>query len=217
LGARERELLAEAAEWRLLGLLFEYPAAGWREEVLRLGAEARDARLGELAAAAAGEMSEGLHQALFGPAGPVPLREVTYLGGVQLGYLMSELAAYYNAFGYQNADREADDHLAVEAGFVAFLKLKQAYALASGMPEQAAIAEEAMRSFIADHLCRLAHGAGQRLEAGGPDAYAAAGRALAERTGPAPAASGYPLGEDDEEMSCGQPGAAAGETLYNLG
>ncbi|MCX6621388.1 MAG: molecular chaperone TorD family protein [Acidobacteria bacterium] len=206
-------LLAESAEWRLLGLLFEYPSAEWRAQVTALLPDLRDASLRALAEAALDATSEGLHFALFGPAGTVPVREVTYQGGVQSGYLMAELSAYYDAFGYVTNTTEAADHLAVQLGFLAYLKMKQALALASDDPEHAAVTAAAAASFLEQHIAVLAEPVAGKLEAFAPDYLIEAGALILHHAGPSPRSSfplGSPLEEEDDsgEIGCGpaQPG-----------
>ena len=114
LSADSRALIAEAAEWRLLALLFEYPGEEWRRQLDALASEVPQQELRRAAEGSQQEACEGLHIALFGPGGPVSLREATYQGGVQLGYLMSELSAIYDAFGFQPRTEEALDHLSVD-------------------------------------------------------------------------------------------------------
>ena len=208
----QEQLLHDAAAWRLIGLLFECPRPGWREQVAALGAETRDERLRAASEAAQTEASEGLHHSLFGPGGPVSPREVTYLGGVQFGYLLSELNAYYEAFAYRPDTIEAEDHLSVEAGFMAYLAIKQAYALASGDNERAQITAGAASHFSTDHLALMVEPIARALDTGGPPYLALAGQALFERVGP-PARRLVPLADDlvahdeDGEMNCGTTGA----------
>ncbi len=204
-----RSLLAESATWRLLGLLFEYPSQAWRRQLEALLPALHDEALAGIASAALQHSTEGLHIALFGPGGSVSAREVTYLGGVQFGYLMAELSAYYEAFGYQPSTSEAADHLAVEAGFIAYLKLKQAHALAMDEAEHATIAAEAAAAFIKDHLALMAEPLQAPLAGFAPDYLVSAGEILLELTGPSPK-SGYPLGgfDADDELSCGSAGQA---------
>lgn len=212
-------LLGEAAEWRLLGLLFEYPTEAWREQLSALAADMKDEKLKALASAALEYATEGLHIALFGPAGTVPVREVTYQGGVQFGYLMAELAAFYDAFGYKpDAAAEADDHLAVQAGFMAYLKFKQAYALADGDTEHAGVTAEAAANFLKNHIAVLAEPVTSKLETFGPDYLVEAGRILSAHAGPPPRNS-FPLGSpledlDADEFTCGP--SAAGDDLVQL-
>lgn len=178
-------LLRDAAAWRLIGLLFERPTQGWDVRVAALAADVDDAALRDAAAAAPAERSDGLHHSLFGPGGPVPPREVTYAGGVQFGYLMAELAAHYQAFAYERLPDEPDDHVSVEAGFVAYLLLKEAYARASGDEASADLAEDARGRFIAEHLALMGEPLARALD-GGPTYLALAASALLERTGRAP-------------------------------
>jgi nitrate reductase assembly molybdenum cofactor insertion protein NarJ len=211
------ELLQEAAEWRLLGLLFEYPDAAWRRDLEALLPSVSSPELRALAEAALELASEGMHSALFGPAGTTPVREVTHRGGVQFGYLLAELAAYYDAFGYATGSPEAPDHLAVQLGFMGFLRLKQVCALLAGETEHAEVAEAAAAEFLKEHLAYQAEPVARALEIFAPDYLAEAGRQILERAGPAPR-SGYPLGsplsDSEEEMSCGP--AAASEDLIQL-
>lgn len=213
-------LLTEASEWRLMGLLFEYPSAEWRANLEALLPSLPDPALRAIAEGAQEHSSEGLHFALFGPAGTVPVREVTYRGGVQFGYLMAELAAFYEAFGYEPRVEEAPDHLAVQLGFLAFLKLKQVHAMMQDDPDRAAVTADAAATFLKEHLAVQAEPALARLENFAPDYLVDAGKWILERTGPAPA-SGYPLGnldDEDEAMSCGPSAAAtAGGDLIRLG
>jgi nitrate reductase assembly molybdenum cofactor insertion protein NarJ len=215
-----KPLLTEAAEWRLLAMLFEYPAGEWRRQVEVLAAEITQTNLRNAAQGAVQDATEGLHLAFFGPGAPVSLREATYLGGVQLGYLMSELSAQYEAFGYEAASAESQDHLSVELGFLSYLKLKQAYATACGDGDHAAIAEEAAVAFVKDHLSLIAEPVANALESLAPDYLVHAGRFLLDRIGPRPRSS-YPLGGDvidrleGDEMRCGDGETSAGLVQLN--
>jgi nitrate reductase assembly molybdenum cofactor insertion protein NarJ len=213
-----RQLLTEAAEWRLFGLLFEYPTPQWRLNLSAL-APSLPAELRAMAEDALANCSEGLHIALFGPAGTVPVREVTYLGGVQFGYLMAELSACYDAFGYQPKVEEADDHFAVQLGFLAYLKLKQVHAILAGDQDAAHLTQEAAASFLKEHLALQAEPVSRALANFAPSFLVNAGRVILGRTGPSPR-SAYPLSssfteEDDSEMmSCGP--SPAGDDLIQL-
>jgi nitrate reductase assembly molybdenum cofactor insertion protein NarJ len=193
-------LLQEAAEWRLLSLFFEYPTTDWRNQIGALAANIADPALQHAAQAAIVQGYEGMYHSLFGPGGPVPPREVTYLGGVQFGYLLAELAAFYEAFGYRPSTEESDDHVAVETGFVAFMKLKEAYAQASGNTEAAELTAAACRHFTEEHLSMLAEPVAQSLADIGPSYLAAASRILAARVGPPRRAPAAP--PDGDEMNC---------------
>ncbi len=184
LSERELHLAKEAAEWRLISLLFECPSPHWREQVTALMKEATDAELQSAAHDALEEAGEGLFHHAFGPGGPAPAREATYHQTVQLGYLMSELQAFYDAFAFQPVTAEAPDHVSVEAGFVAYLKMKEVYALACQDEERAATASESAQRFIEDHLTNLAQPLAERLEGSGIGYLATAGTALLRRVGP---------------------------------
>ena len=46
--------------------------------------------------------------------------------------MLAELNSFYDAFSYKPTTNEVPDHVAVETGFVAYLRLKELYALESG-------------------------------------------------------------------------------------
>ncbi len=212
-------LLSEAAEWRLYGLLFEYPGEEWRAQVLALLPDLREDRLRALGEAALKHATPGLHIALFGPAGSVPAREVKWQGGVQFGYLMAELNAYYEAFGYAATAEEAADHFAIELGFVSYLKMKQALAVSEGAEQRAAVAAEALAQFVKDHIAVCAEPVFKLLENYGPEYLIEAGGRIVLLAGPSPR-SAYPLAlpdeidDDSSEMTCGPGGG--GEDLIRI-
>jgi hypothetical protein len=143
---------------------------------------------------------------------------VTYVKAVQLGYLLSELTACYDAFAYQPVTRESPDHVSVEAGFIGYLRLKEAYAVARGDDEQAAVTAEAAATFVREHLSALAEPLAATLDASGLAYLAEAARALANRVGPPPSAIASPHGarllpviqplEDEDEIACAGTGGA---------
>jgi hypothetical protein len=180
----QEQLLHAAARWRLLGLLYEYPSGDWRKHVVALSAEIADPGLRQAAQTVLEEASEGSYQYFFGPGGPVPLREVSYTAGIQPGYLLSELEARYHAFAYHPKGPDPGDHLSVEIGYVSYLFMKEAYALACGIKEQASLAAEARVHFIRDHLSHMAEPISQRLGEVVPHYLSQAGRLLLEWVGP---------------------------------
>lgn len=203
---RLRELLLDAARWRLLGRLFECPNDAWRADVARLAAEIDDRDLREAAAAATATATEGAYYAVFGPGGPAPPREVSYHDTLELGSLMSELVGGYEAFGYAPATTEAPDHVAVETGFMAYLSLKQAHARAGGDDERETLARDAAERFRAGHLARLGRPLADLLGASPIEYLARAARLLAERSGPPPSRVPLPMLQpvldDDEDIGC---------------
>jgi nitrate reductase assembly molybdenum cofactor insertion protein NarJ len=146
--------IARAAHWRLLGLLLERPREGWREELSRLAAEIDDPAL-RAAVAAARDASEGEYLALLGPGSPLSPREASVLGLGDPGWMLAELARTYQAFGFAPHAEDPPDHVAVEAGFVGFLELKEALAWADGDGEAADTVAAARAAFVAEHLAPL--------------------------------------------------------------
>jgi nitrate reductase assembly molybdenum cofactor insertion protein NarJ len=177
------DLAREAAEWRLIGLLFEQPSAVWREQIAALGAEVSDQTLRRAAKSALAEASEELYHSFFGPGGPASPREASYFDNIQLGYLIAELCAHYEAFAYEPSLGEAPDHVAAEAGFIAFLRLKEAFALAEGDEDHAAVTREAAQHFMSEHLARMASTLAEKFVPSGVEYLTLASAALAARSG----------------------------------
>ncbi len=176
--------LAEAAEWRLLALLFSRPRSGWREEVESLAREVSDPALRETAGLAR-DAQEGPYHALLGPGGAASAREVAYCGWSDPGRLLAKIAAQYEAFAFTPQSEDPADHLSVEADFVAYLLVKEVHAAALGEEEAAAVTREARESFLAEHVSALARGLAGRL-ANGPGYLTGAARALTERVAHVP-------------------------------
>lgn len=207
--ARQNNLLREAAAWRLLGLLLECPNDNWRAQTQALAHEIDDVELQHAAASAQLEASEGLYHSIFGPGGPAPPREVSYRDWTQPGYLLAELSEYYRAFGWQPALLEAPDHVAVEAGFVSYLCLKEAYALACADEEHAAMTAATAQQFITEHLQTLGEPLAKSLEHSGVPYLALAGASLLRRVGLRPAQptlAALPVLNESEEnaFACGE-------------
>jgi nitrate reductase assembly molybdenum cofactor insertion protein NarJ len=180
----ENKLLVEAADWRLISLLFDCPNDRWFEEVASLAGQVSDKSLKRAARAAEKEASEGLFHSIFGPGGPAPGREVSYRGWVQPGFLLSELSTFYNAFSYAPNTREVPDHIAVETGFVGYLKLKELYAVENGDGEKARVTADASRAFIDEHISKYAEKIMKLLASSGIEYLKLASVALFKRVGP---------------------------------
>ena len=178
-----KDIIVESAEWRLISLLFDCPTGNWFEDVRSLGKQVSDKRLKRAAKAAQKEASEGLFHSIFGPGGPAPGREVSYRGWVQPGYMLSELSTYYDAFSYKPLTKEVPDHVAVETGFIAYLRLKEAFALECFDDENAKITAAASSAFIDDHLSKYAEQMSKILANSGIEYLSLAGEALFKRTG----------------------------------
>jgi nitrate reductase assembly molybdenum cofactor insertion protein NarJ len=180
-----RRLLEEAAEWRLIALLFQCPKEGWHEQVTSLGREVRDPELREVAREVLDQAEEGLYHTVFGPGGPAPPREISYRESLQAGGVLAEILGCYEAFAYQASSEEPFDHVCVEADFVGYLRLKEVYALLRDEEEQAAVTAQAAKSFIAEHLAELADPLARTLADSGIPYLEKASKALRRRTRPA--------------------------------
>jgi hypothetical protein len=207
------ELLREAQEWRLLGLLFERPRAGWHAHVARLAAGLTDADL-RSAAEEAVAAHEGAYLAVLGPGGAFSPREAGYRRTADPARLLAEIRAAYDAFAFAPEREDPFDHVAVEAGFVGWLKLKEAFAHASGDHAAAAITAAATRGFVERHVACLAEPLADRLATLAEGHLAPASRALLARAGPRPRdleGDWVPQGFDDEScaLACGAAGGCA--------
>lgn len=179
-----QSLLMEAAEWHALELLFQCPSAEWKQKLADLRHELAVPDVVKAMGLAIEEANEGAYHSILGPGGPAPAREVSYREIIQLGYLMSELTTYYDAFEFRPATSEVADHVSVEAGFIGFLRLKEAYARADGDEERVSIAREAAERFCKEHLSYIAEPLSAILNHSGEPYLELAGRALLRRAGP---------------------------------
>lgn len=185
-----RPLLIEATHWRMLGLLFSCPRPGWLEQLDALAAAADDSCLQQAAVAARDEAGESAYHTIFGPGGPAAAREVSYQRAAFTGRFLAELQDAYAAFAYESATGEAPDHVATQADFVGYLRLKEAFARARGHAEQAELTARMARRIIGDHLALVAQPLAQTLQAAGFRYLALASAALAQRVGAAPQHAG---------------------------
>lgn len=163
-GEEVDRLLREAARWRVAGLLFRRPHAGWHEELRALSREVPDPQMAAAVADAA-SAAEGAYLAWLGPGGPVSPREVSYRPLEDPGRLLSELAAFHAAFSYTPGTEDPVDHVAVAADFTAYLVLKQAWALASGRETDAETTRASRVGFVERHVDALASGIASRIAA----------------------------------------------------
>ena len=155
--AEPQTLLSQAATWRLASLLLERPRAEWHREIEQLSAEANDRKL-SFCAREAKSATEELYHRWLGPGGTVSPREVSYCGFEDPGRLMAELNSFYHAFSYRPRREEPIDHISVEAGFVGYLLLKEAYARQRGDFEAADITQGARKRFMNEHVSHCAGG-----------------------------------------------------------
>jgi TorA maturation chaperone TorD len=94
--------------------------------------------------------------------------------------LIADVAGFYRAFGLEPAGAQPDteDHLVAEAEFMSALAVKEAWALAEGLEEAAAVTRQAQRAFLDDHLGRWAGAFAAALAEATPLAYYTATAAL---------------------------------------
>jgi nitrate reductase assembly molybdenum cofactor insertion protein NarJ len=204
-----RTLLQDAAEWRLLARLFECPSPEWHDDVDALARELHAEPLRDVARKARAQGTEGAYHSIFGPGGPAPPREASYHRSIELGSLLSEVVGQYEAFGYHPETNEPPDHIAVEAGFVAYLRLKEAYVRASGDAAAALAIREAAARFAADHVGVVAHPLAASLAESDIGYLADAAALLAARIEATPVATLLPVvqpspfGDEDEgQFAC---------------
>jgi hypothetical protein len=120
--------------------------------------------------------------------------------------------AFYEAFQYRPRTDEPLDHVAVEAGFIGYLKMKEAFARARDAADEIEVVAGAARAFLREHLGALAEPLSRRLAETGLRYLALAGQALVRRV---PASAGAvllpPMGtpSGDGALACGlaEPGA----------
>lgn len=202
--------LERAAEWRLMAQIFSYPDEGWAARMQLLFDCIGDERVAALGRAALREASAGLWMRLFGPAGPVRTRAVAWEGGLQPGYLLAELAAYYEAFGYEPPASGPPDQLAVLLDFAAWMELKLAYACVRDDRESMEVTARSLETFLARFVAAVAWRVFRQMENGEPEFFAAAARLAAERAGPEPRRRGWtpdawPDAAPCDEGGCGGP------------
>jgi nitrate reductase assembly molybdenum cofactor insertion protein NarJ len=203
MNSQVRELIASAAEWRLLSLLFERPRKEWRAQVWALADSVDDEELRSLARRAASEASESQFLAALGPGSEASPREVAYRPLGDAGHLLAELQSFYNAFAFDPETEEPPDHVAVETAFVSYLQLKEAYARASGDTEAASIASDAATTFMREHLCAITTLLPVRLERYGESYLTDAARLLRAWVPFAPPVPVAATRKDEDSLFCG--------------
>ena len=193
--------IAEAATWRLLGLLLERPRAGWHAEVAALALEVADPDL-RAAVQAAQTATEGEYLHLVGPGGIASPRAVAYAGYQDPGRVLAEIAEFYKAFAFQPRAEDPIDHVAVATGFVGYLALKEAFAEASGNNVAAKTTAEARQRFVETYLVMIAHPFAERVALAGPSYLMEVAQALAARV-PAPTHPTLLAPDEDVPAECG--------------
>ncbi|MFN0152512.1 MAG: molecular chaperone TorD family protein [bacterium] len=204
---REHEAVAAASEWRLIALLLERPRANWHDEVHALAREVQSSTL-RGASRVARDADEGSYLRVFGSGGAVSPREVTYRGMEDPGRLLSNLAGFYEAFAYRPRAEDPIDHVSVEAGFVGYLRLKEAFASSRGDEESADVAAAGAKRFVEEHVRYWAGPLVAGLVRAGAPHLVLAARSALDRAGPVPVRPAgpwtiAPRDSQDDDASCG--------------
>ncbi|MBI2213048.1 MAG: molecular chaperone TorD family protein [Acidobacteria bacterium] len=206
-----RELIEESVAWRMFSLAFERPRNGWRDHVDAIAHDANDDTVRAIALMAQEQADEALFLEVFGPGGAVSPREVAYRGFADPGHVLAELEAIYHAFAYEPASEECPDHVSVEAGFVGYLRMKQAFARIVGDEEAERLSAEASAMFIKEHLGAIAAGLAKRFDDDDSFYIASAAKLMRETIGDVEIREEVAPPDDDGEMSCAG-GCPVGET-----
>ncbi|CAG1007605.1 hypothetical protein MYXO_03610 [Myxococcaceae bacterium] len=227
--SKVREGLERAQGWRAIARGFGAPQApdAIRDDLDSLRsrtrgelAEALTSALAVLAESPPDEL-EAAHERLFGGGGAVPARESAWADARAVAPTeLADVRGFLRAFGLEEKG-EVADHITTECELASVLALKEAWAEAQGWEEEAAVARDAYRVFVEDHLLRWAPRFGGRVAASGlSEFHAAVARILVGfldgeriRLGlePALGVAAGPAPRLSEEMACGGRSRAGDE------
>jgi len=167
--------LARASVYRLLSLAFSWPSPALFDAVepARVGASvlSRPIRrtMEQAAAALASRPLDELqaeHRRVFtlSASSDCPLNECAYSTKhvFQEMQELADIAGFYRAFGVEVRGQRPDE-LAAELEFCSLLSLKDAYARERRLRKLRLASEDALRTFLHDHLGRWAENIGRRL------------------------------------------------------
>lgn len=201
------QAIARAAAYTLFAHAFAYPDAerltALREaanDVIEFGESLLLMRLATIAREARQESLEPVYVTLttFSSSPDCPAFESAYFGNepIRQTQRMADIAGFYRAFGVDaTAGGFRPDELPVELEFMAFLCMKEAYAVEHLGAPRAGQARKAQRVFLAEHLGRWAGVFGRKIAQQAPPGhlYSLAGETLSswlkgecERTGITP-------------------------------
>lgn len=155
---RINQAIGRAQLYGFLAMAYLYPTENWSEDLPLVGSVV--ARLAgappwpDCAPLSLPDLQAAYRRA-FGAAGSLPYEtEYGLPHEFRQAQELADIAGFYRAFGFTVGGevRERPDHLAAELEFMHVLALKEAYALANGLDEQAAVCVEGQTRFLADHL-----------------------------------------------------------------
>lgn len=89
--------------------------------------------------------------------------------------LLSDLAAFYRAFGVRAEGLERHDHIGTELEFMGLAVMKESQAVEENLPEQAQICRDIQQKFFNEHLGCFYEKVAVRLKKCGHHFYASAG------------------------------------------
>lgn len=171
-----RRALMRADAWRLLTLAFDRPTRATLEDLAGIAT----GLMAELEAPSHplleplqhfrealntldADMLEHEYHHLFTTQMLVTPQESSY-HRTGRGAVIGDVAAFYHAFGlHLRPEQGAADSMRNELAFMAWLTLKEAYAVEHRMGEAVDITHNAIRTFLADHLGRWALAFTERL------------------------------------------------------
>lgn len=153
---------------------------------------------------------ETSYNRLFGHAlrGRVCPYETEYAptGPFQQSQGLADIAAFYRGFGLEPQGAERLDHIGVELDFVEFLSVKEAYALELRDREMLEVTQDALKSFLRQHLGRFGRAFGETLAREAGEGFYGALGALCEVFLSAECArAGVPVGPQVLELSPEEP------------
>lgn len=214
--------LARALVYPTEALLAELGSGAWGQDLGRavegLDSNGRLMPVAEQVERAAREVGGGPiglaeeYTYLFLRQTPAPPYGTSYGRGLSRAYELQEVGGFYAAFGLRVAEDRHDlpDHIGAELEFVGLLLAKEAYALATGLAEPAAVCREARAGFVGRHLANWLPEFQARLAANArlafyPALAALAWALLALEPVEAPAevaAAGAPSEEEEDAFVC---------------
>jgi nitrate reductase assembly molybdenum cofactor insertion protein NarJ len=175
-----RQCLEQASFWRAISLLFRSPDATILADLRQLVPCLDETLRGDVTRFIHDLSESGmeeLHFRLLGAAATCPICESDYtpscLGAK--GGPIGDIAAFYKAFAFDPAAelRESPDHFCIETSFLAWLHMKEAYALSAGNHDAADTCRAARDTFMIEHFGPFLDSLAARLaEVAGDSVYA---------------------------------------------
>lgn len=157
--------LLRADLFRITALAFSEPTDERREDVSQSLDALLDCVRGSDLSAVLTSVAIALHHSdpfrlrlqyysLFDTSMPVPIMESAY-HRADRGATLGDVAGFYAAFKFDVPSRDGSpDTLPHELAFLAWLSLKEAYAIENNLTEEAAVTRDAAVKFITDHAGR---------------------------------------------------------------